>query len=331
MHLLRRNVLRGPERRNAMDRMIEIATFVKAVEAGGFAAASRKLGMSPSTVTVHIQDLEQQLGARLLNRSTRKISLTEVGKAYYERCLQILADVDEADNVVQALQSTPRGTLRLNVSIGIPQLLAPVIAEFTSLYPDVRLNVVMTDRMVNMIEEGMDLAIRLLPVPDSSLIVRRIGSFRVQVFGAPNYFKAHGHPRQPGDLAKHNCLSYSFSPWGSGWTFDREDGEETVHVSGNVESNSFETLKLAAVRGQGLIRTACSSVAEEVKTGQLIPVLKEFVRTERAINAIYPHRLHLSAKVRSFIDLATRHFREASDPVADNVISPVSSDTYQLA
>jgi DNA-binding transcriptional LysR family regulator len=136
-----------------MDRMIEIATFVKAVEAGGFAAASRKLNMFPSSVTVHIQDLKQRLGARLLNRSTRKISLIEVGKAYYERCLQILADVDEADNVVQALQSTPRGTLRLNVSIGIPQLLPPVIAEFTSLYPDVHLNVIMTDRMVNMIEE----------------------------------------------------------------------------------------------------------------------------------------------------------------------------------
>ena len=314
-----------------MDRMIEIATFVKTVEAGGFAAASRKLAMSPSTVTVHIQDLEQRLGARLLNRSTRKISLTEVGKAYYERCLQILADVDEADNVVQALQSTPRGTLRLNVSIGIPQLLAPVIAEFTSLYPDVRLNVIITDRMVNMIEEGIDLAIRLLPVPDSSLIVRRIGSFRVQVFGAPSYFKAHGHPREPSDLAKHNCLSYSFSPWGSGWSFDRKDGEETIHVSGNVESNSFETLKLAAVRGQGLIRTACSSVAEEVKTGQLVPVLTEFVHTERAINAIYPHRLHLSAKVRTFLDLATRHFHAAGDAAADTAINPVSGEAYQLA
>jgi DNA-binding transcriptional LysR family regulator len=314
-----------------MDRMIEIATFVKAVEAGGFAAASRKLEMSPSTVTVHIQDLEQRLGARLFNRTTRKISLTEVGKAYYDRCLQILADVDEANNVVQALQSTPRGTLRLNVSIGIPQLLAPVIAEFTSLYPDVRLQVIMSDRMVDLIEEGVDLAIRLLPVPDSSLIVRRIGSFRVQVFGAPSYFKAHGFPREPSDLAKRNCLSYSFSPWGSDWSFDREDNEETVHVSGNVESNSFETLKLAAVRCQGLMRTACSSVADEVKAGELVPVLTEFVRTERAINAIYPHRLHLSAKVRTFLDLATKHFRETNNVSADQAINPVPDDAYQLA
>jgi DNA-binding transcriptional LysR family regulator len=161
--------------------------------------------------------------------------------------------------------------------------------------------------------------------------VRRIGSFRVQVFGAPSYFKAHGHPQEPGDLAKHNCLSYSFSAWGSDWSFDREDGEETVHVSGNMESNSFETLKLAAVHGQGLIRTAGSSVTDEVKTGQLVPVLTEFVRSERAINAIYPNRLHLSAKVRAVLDLATKHFCRSGDLAADKTTNPASSDAYQLA
>jgi DNA-binding transcriptional LysR family regulator len=154
-----------------LDRMINIPTFVKVVEAAGFVAASRKLGMSPSTVTAHIQDLEQKLGARLLHRTTRKISVTEVGKAYYERCLQILADVEEANNVVQALQATPRGKLRINVSIGNPALMATVFAEFTSLYPDVRVSVVMSDRMIDMIEEGIELAIRLFPRPDSSLIL----------------------------------------------------------------------------------------------------------------------------------------------------------------
>jgi DNA-binding transcriptional LysR family regulator len=126
-------------------------------------------------------------------------------------------------------------------------------------------------------------------------------------------------------------LSYSFSPWGSGWSFDRDNGEETVHVSGNLESNSFETLKLAAVRGQGLIRTACSSVADEVKAGQLVPALTEFVRTERAVNAIYPHRLHLSAKVRAFLDLATKHFRAANDAAPETTINPASGDAYQFA
>jgi DNA-binding transcriptional LysR family regulator len=293
-----------------VDRMIEIATFVKVVEAGGFAAAGRKLDMSPSTVTGHIQDLEKQLGARLLNRTTRKIGLTEVGKAYYERCVQILADLNEADNVVQALQSTPRGTLHLNVSIAAPQLLAPTIAEFASLYPNMRLNVIMSDHMVDIVDEGIDLAIRLLPMPDSSLIVRRIGSFRVQVWGAPSYFHAHGYPREPSDLANHNCLTYSFSPWGGDWNFDREEGRETIHVSGNMESNSLETLKLAAVHGQGLIRIPGFALADEIKTGRLIPVLDEFVRAKHPISAVYPHRLNLSAKVRAFIELATKHLRE---------------------
>jgi DNA-binding transcriptional LysR family regulator len=299
-----------------MDSILNIATFVKVVEAKGFAAASRKLDMSPSTVTAHVQDLEQRLGARLLNRNTRSISLTEIGKAYYERCLQILADVDEANNVVQELQSTPRGTLRLNVSVGIPLLLAPVVAEFTSLYPDVKLGVTLSDRMLGMVEEGIDLAIRSFPMPDSSLIVRRVGSFRVQIWGAPSYFETHGHPREPIDLMQHNCLTYSFSPWGSDWLFDGPGGQQPVHVSGNMESNSLETLKLAAVHGQGLIRMPSFAVIDEMKAARLVPVLTEFVRTELPINAIYPHRHHLSAKVRCFLDLATKHFRIATDPVA---------------
>ena len=189
-----------------MDSIINIATFVKVVDAGGFAAAGRKLDLSPSTVMTHVQDLEQRLGARLLNRNTRNISLTEVGKAYYERCLQILADVDEANSVVQELQSTPRGTLHLNVSVGIPLLLAPVIAEFASLYPEVKLDVTMSDRMVDLVEEAIDLAIRLFPMRDSSLIIRRVGSFRVRIWGSPGYFETHGHPREPADLMQHNCF-----------------------------------------------------------------------------------------------------------------------------
>src|SRR6476620_5031167 len=138
-----------------MDRMASMTTFVKVVQSGGLAPASRRLNVSPSTVTTHIRALEEWLGARLLNRNTRNISLTEVGKAYYERCLQILADVDEANNVVQALQATPRGTLRLSVSIGIPLLLGPVVAKFASLYPEVKLNMTISDRMVDVIEEGV--------------------------------------------------------------------------------------------------------------------------------------------------------------------------------
>src|SRR5215470_17603389 len=147
-----------------MDRMTSMATFVKVVESGGFSAAARTLSMSPSMVTAHVQSLEERLGVRLLNRSTRRVSLTEVGHAYYERCLQILAEADDADQIAQALQSTPRGTLRLN------PLLAPVVAEFVALYPEVSVNLTMSDRMIDLVEEGFDLAVRNMSVPDSSLV-----------------------------------------------------------------------------------------------------------------------------------------------------------------
>src|SRR6266550_7744389 len=175
-----------------MDRMTSMATFVKVVESGGFSAAARALSMSPSMVTAHVQSLEERLGVRLLNRSTRRVSLTEVGHAYYERCLQILADVEDADQIAEALQSTPRGTLRLNTSIAIPPLLAPVIAEFVALYPEISVNLTMTDRMIDLVEEGFDLAVRNMSVPDSSLVVRRVATYRFVVAGAPSYLAARG-------------------------------------------------------------------------------------------------------------------------------------------
>jgi DNA-binding transcriptional LysR family regulator len=305
-----------------MDQMTSIATFVRVVDVGGFAAAGRKLNMSPSTVTAHIQSLEARLGVRLLNRSTRKVSVTEVGSAYYERCMQILADLEEADSVVQALQSTPRGKLRLNAAVAIPPLLAPVIAEFSRLYPDVSLSMTMSDRMVDLVEEGFDLAIRLLPIPDSSLIIRRVGTFRLIACAAPEYLARHGIPRVPSDLVNHNCLSFSYSPWGTEWRFSGPEGDQSVPISGNLESNSANALRLAAVQGQGVTMMPSFLVVDEIKSGRLVPILTEFMRTEHPINAVYPHRHQLSAKVRSFLDLMTKHYRENpawADPCKSNL------------
>ena len=293
-----------------MDRMTSMATFVKVVESGGFSAAARALSMSPSMVTAHVQSLEERLGVRLLNRSTRRVSLTEVGHAYYERCLQILADADDADQIAQALQSTPRGTLRLNTSIAIPPLLAPVIAEFVALYPEVSVNLTMTDRMIDLVEEGFDLAVRNMSVPDSSLIVRRVATYRFVVCGAPSYLAARGTPGQPADLAEHNCLIYSQSAWGNEWRFVGPDGEQSITVAGNLQANSDNALRLAAVHGQGLALAPSFLLIDEIKAGRLVPILTEFLQTEHAINAIYPHRHHLSAKVRSFIDVLAKHFHD---------------------
>jgi DNA-binding transcriptional LysR family regulator len=293
-----------------MDRMTSMATFVKVVESGGFSAAARALSVSPSMATTHVQALEERLGVRLLNRSTRKVSLTEVGHAYYERCLQILAEADDADQIAQALQSTPRGTLRLNTSVAIPPFLAPVIAEFTALYPDVTIAMTMTDRMIDLVDDGFDLAVRNMSIPDSSLVTRRVATYRFVVCGSPDYFVRRGTPQRPADLAHHNCLIYSRSQWGNDWRFAGPDGEQSIAVKGNLHANSDNALRLAAVHGQGVAMAPSFLVKDEIKSGRLVPVLTEFLQAEYSINAIYPHRHHLSAKVRSFIDLLAKHFRD---------------------
>jgi DNA-binding transcriptional LysR family regulator len=305
-----------------MDRMTSMSTFVKVVGTGGFSAAARSLGVAPSMVTAHIQALEERLEVRLLNRSTRRVSVTEVGQAYYERCVQILAEVDNADQIAQALQSTPRGTLRLNTSVVIPQLISSVISEFVSLYPEAGVDIVTSDRMVDLVEDGFDLSIRVTPVPDSSLIVRRLASYRFVVCGAPGYFALHGFPRTPSDLYNHNCLIFSQShPWGNEWVFAGPGGEQRVAVTGNFRSNSAAALRLAALHGQGLLATMPFEVADELKSGRLIPVLAEYLPDELPILAVYPHRHRLSAKVRSFIDLLVKHFRE--DPLWVNSNAPL--------
>jgi len=182
----------------------------------------------------------------------------------------------------------------------------------------------MTDRMIDLVEEGFDLAVRNMPVPDSSLVVRRVATYRFVVAGAPSYLAARGTPKQPADLAHHNCLVYSHSGWGNEWRFAAANGEQSVTVRGNLQANSDNALRLAAVHGQGLALAPSFLLIDEIKAGRLIPVLTEFLQTEHAINAIYPHRHHLSAKVRSFIDLLAKHFHTDpawADPRASRLIA----------
>lgn len=294
-----------------MDRITSMTTFVKVVDAGGFSAAARALNLSPSMVTNHIQSLEERLGVRLLNRSTRKVNLTEVGHAFYDRCVRIIAELDDAEQVAEALQSRPRGTLRLNTAVAIPTVIAPVIAEFVALYPEASVSIVATGRMVDLVEEGFDLAIRITPIPSSSLIIRRLASYRFVVCGAPDYFTSRGRPERPADLIHHNCLNYSDAPWGAEWHFASSDNDEAVPITGNLQANNVESLRRAAVLGQGLIYVPTFLISDELKSGRLVPTLTEFPTIERSIDAIYPHRQHLSAKVRSFIDMVAKHFHDA--------------------
>jgi DNA-binding transcriptional LysR family regulator len=294
-----------------MDRMLDMTTFVKVVDSGGFSAAARALNMSASAVTTHIQAIEDRLGVRLLNRTTRHISTTEAGQVFYESCVHILAEVDNAERAAQELQSKPRGTLRLNVDVAIPRLIAPVVAQFTMLHPDVSIVITMTGRVADLVEEGFDLAIRVIPVPDSSLIIRRLAHFSFVACGAPEYFARRGIPEQPTDLANHNCMIYSDSPWRKEWEFIAPDGGDLlVPISGNLQANSSDALRFGALHGQGLMYAPRFLVADDLKSGRLVPILTKFRTGELTIDAIYPHRRHLPAKVSSFMDLLFKHFRE---------------------
>jgi DNA-binding transcriptional LysR family regulator len=294
-----------------MDRLTSLTVFGQVVECGGFSAAGRRLNMSVTMVSNHIQSLEDRLGARLLNRTTRKVSLTETGKAYYERSRQILMDLEEADRIADALQSTPRGTLRVHTTMHLVRFLSPLLDEFLSLYPGVSVELTTGERSVDLIEEGFDLAIRTIPSPDSSLIVRRLTPWRHVLCCAPGYTEAHPEIKHPSDLAQHNCLRYPFYPFGDDWRFEGpDDAIVSASVAGNAVSNSAELLRFLALRGRGVFLAPSFVVVDELAAGSLVRLIPDYRPVEFAINAIYPHRHHLSSKVRLFIDLLAERFAD---------------------
>jgi DNA-binding transcriptional LysR family regulator len=294
-----------------MDRLTSLTAFVRVVDNGGFSAAGRKLNMSTTMVSNHIQALEERLGARLLHRTTRKVSLTEVGRAYYDRATQILSDLEQADDIAGALQSTPRGTLRIYTATHIVPFVAPVVAEFLSSYPDVNVDLNMGERTIDLIDEGFDVAIRLTLPPDSSLIVRSLATWRHVLCCSPAYLEKHGPLRQLSELADHNCLRHALYPYGDEWRFvDRRGTPASVRISGNLVSNSGDMLRTAALQGVGIFLGPGFLVADDLDSGRLIRLLSEYRPVELSMNAVYPHRHHLSAKVRTFIDLLAHHSAE---------------------
>ena len=291
-----------------MDRLTSLTAFVRVVDSGGFSAAGRKLNMSTTMVSNHVQSLEDRLGARLLHRTTRKVSLTEVGKTYYDRCTQILADLEQADDIAGSSQSIPRGTLRIYTATHIVQYVAPVVARFLADYPGVKVDLTMGERAVDIIDEGYDVAVRLTPPPDSSLIVRSLATWRHVLCCSHGYLETHARPQQLADLAQHNCIRHELYPFGDEWHFvDRKGNPAHVRASGNLVTNSGDTLRLAALHGAGIFLAAGFLVHDDLEAGRLVRLLPEYRPVEFAMNAVYPHRHHLSAKVRTFIDLLAKH------------------------
>jgi DNA-binding transcriptional LysR family regulator len=294
-----------------MDRLTSLTAFVRVVDNGGFSAAGRKLNMSTTMVSNHVQALEERLGVRLLNRTTRKVSLTEVGRVYYDRCTQILADIAQADDIAGALQSTPRGTLRIYTNTHIVQFVSPVVAEFLAAHDDVKVDLSIGERDVDMIDENFDVAVRMVPPPDSSLIVRSLATWRHVLCCSHGYIEKHGRPAALAELAERNCIRHPNYPFGDEWRFvDRKGAPAGVKVTGNLISNSAETLRRATLAGVGVWLAAGFIVRDDLESGRLIRLLPEYRTVEISMNAVYPHRHHLSAKVRVFIDLLVRHSAE---------------------
>jgi DNA-binding transcriptional LysR family regulator len=307
-----------------MDRLKSLTTFVHVVENGGFSAAARRLNMSPTMASEHVQALEDQLGARLLQRTTRRISLTEAGQVYYENAARILSELEEADRRVGALQSTPRGRLRLHVGTHIVRFVAPVLTEYMALYPDLSVELTMGERMVDLLEEGYDLAIRATVPADSSLVIRQLAAWRHVPCCSPSYLQSHDEPRTPAELAQHNCLRYAFYPYGDEWRFAGPGGAAvSARVKGSLRTNSAEALRIAALGGLGIFLAPGFLVAEDLEAGRLAPLLGEYRPVAFAINAIYPTRHRVSAKVRAFIDLAVERFR-APPPSLNPALNPAA-------
>ncbi|WP_213773151.1 LysR family transcriptional regulator [Bradyrhizobium sp. dw_78] len=294
-----------------MDRLTSLTAFVRVVENGGFSAAARRLNISTTMVSNHVQALEDHLGARLLHRTTRKVSLTEVGKAYYDRCTQILADLEQADDIAGALQSTLRGTLRIYVATHIVPFISPMVAGFLSSYPDVKVDLIMGERNIDLIDEGFDLAVRLTQPPDSSLIVRSLATWRHVLCCSRGYLEKHGQPRELSELAGHNCVRHALYPYKDEWHFtDSKGAPVAVRVSGNLISDSGDTLRMAALQGVGIYLAAGFLAYDDLESGRLVRLLPEYRPVQFSMNAVYPHRHHLSVKIRTFIDLLAQHSAE---------------------
>jgi len=300
-----------------MDRLGAIEAFVRVAESGSFSQAAERLRSSKSVVSRQISALEAELGARLLHRTTRALTLTEAGRSYFERATRILADLAEADASVGQLQAAPRGRLRVNAPMSFGFLhLAPAVPDFLDRYSDVALELTMNDRFVDLIEEGFDVAVRIGKLDDSSLVARKLAPMRRTVCAAPAYLEKRGVPASPDDLKAHECLCYSNLGLSQEWRFVRPDGAPwPVDVHGRLHANNGDALRAAALRGFGLAVLPSFLVGRDFQSGALVSVLEPFMPQDSAMYAVYPHARHLSPKVRAFVDFLAERF--GPDPYWD--------------
>jgi len=295
-----------------MDRLTEMEAFATVVDQGGFTDAAKKMGISKSAVSKHISSLEARLGARLLNRTTRRVSPTEIGLAYYDRACRVLSDAGEADALVASMQSAPAGLLRLSVAtdFGVNHL-SPILGDFLQQFPDITVNMVLNNRYVELISEGFDMAIRMGDLEDSSLRARKLTETQMRMIAAPSYFEKHGRPTRLDDLNSHKLLHYSNQASGNAWKITAPSGEERqIRSAGWLSVNDGQSLLNACIAGLGIAYLPSFLYANAMEQVQVVDVMPDLPIERTGIYAVYPPGRFTQPKVRAFIDFLVAHFNE---------------------
>lgn len=286
-----------------MDTLTAMKVFCSVVENDSLAGASRTLNVSPSVVSKQLSGLEDRLGVRLLNRTTRRVSLTEVGSAYYERCKRILADVDEAEIAVSQAHSAPRGLLKVTAPTTFAHRhVAPHLPEFLDRYPEVEVQLMVNDRVVDLVDEGIDLAIRIAQLKDSSLIARKLAVNHRMLVASPEYLKKWGQPATPDQLNDHSLITYAPGNPINDWHFMVDNQQKILRAKGTLAMNNGDSVLQTVLASGGLAMLAAFMAGEHVKSGKLVTLLEDYVREDVPIYAVYPSGRHLSPKVRAFVD-----------------------------
>ena len=295
-----------------MDRLTEMEAFATVVDQGGFTDAARKMGISKSAVSKHVSSLEARLGARLLNRTTRRVSPTEIGLAYYDRALRVLNDAGEADALVSSMQSDPSGLLRISVAtdFGVNHL-SPVLGTFLDEFPEITVNMVLNNRYVELISEGFDMAIRIGELEDSTLRARKLTETTKRMIAAPGYIEKYGRPTKIGDLNAHKLLHYSSQAGGSMWKLTAPSGEKRqVRTAGGLSVNDGQSLLNAAISGLGIAYLPSFLYAGAMEKGLVEDVIPDLPVETQGIYAVYPPGRFTQPKVRAFIDFLVHAFAD---------------------
>jgi DNA-binding transcriptional LysR family regulator len=286
-----------------MDKLTSMKVFERVAKAGSFVGGARELDISRAMATKHIMFLESELRTRLFNRTTRSLSLTDMGVSYLERCSQVLLDIEDMESAITHLQSEPRGTLKISAPpvIGATHI-TRAVAEFIKNYPDLNVEMILQSSHADLIDDGIDIAIYLGDLDDTSMVARKLASSSMIVCASPEYLDKYGTPQTPEDLMNHSCLVNWASAPQDKWKFKTPTGFTTINVSGRMQSNVAEANRVAALNGLGLVVIATYVVRRDIEKGKLKTVLEDYALPPLDIHAVYPHRKYLSAKVRCFLD-----------------------------